>query len=158
VIIEGFLKSGTARKLVIAGGANYDSPFHRRLHELATDKVIFTGHIHDQSVIKELHCNCFVYVHGHSVGGTNPSLLKAMGYGNCVLALDTVFNREVLADGGIFFPRDEAVLAGEMQALEANPARVAELRQMGPERIRKNYTWEKIAGQYDTLFQEVAKR
>jgi len=119
---------------------------------------ILTGHIDDQEVIRELHCNCFVYVHGHSVGGTNPSLLKAMGYGNCVLALDTVFNREVLADGGVFFPRDEAVLAGEMQALEANPARVAELRQMGPERIRNNYTWEKIAGQYDTLFQEVAKR
>jgi glycosyltransferase involved in cell wall biosynthesis len=81
-----------------------------------------------------------------------------MGYGNCVLALDTVFNREVLAEGGVFFPRDVAVLASEMQALEANPERVAELRRMGPERIRKNYTWEKIAGQYDTLFQEIAAR
>jgi len=85
-------------------------------------------------------------------------LLKAMGYGNCILALDTVFNREVLADGGIFFPRDPAVLADEMRALEPNPTRVAELRRMGPERIRKNYTWEKIANQYDSLFREVAGR
>jgi glycosyltransferase involved in cell wall biosynthesis len=81
-----------------------------------------------------------------------------MGYGNCVVALDTVFNREVLADGGIFFPRDATVLAGILRDLESTPARVAELRRMGPERIRANYTWEKIAGQYDELFREVAAR
>jgi glycosyltransferase involved in cell wall biosynthesis len=158
LIARAFLKSGSQKKLVIAGGANYDSPFHREIRSLAGEKIILTGHIDDPEVIKELHCNCFVYVHGHSVGGTNPSLLKAMGYGNCILALDTVFNREVLADGGIFFPKDEQALAEDMKLLEADPARVAELRAMGPQRIRDNYTWEKIAGQYDDLFREVAAR
>ncbi len=158
VIARAFLASGSTKKLLIAGGANYDSQFHRDLQALAGDSVILAGHIDDQDIIRELHCNCFVYVHGHSVGGTNPSLLKAMGYGNCVLALDTVFNREVLADGGIFFPGDENVLASEMRALEADPALVARLRQKGPERIRAHYTWEKIAGQYDSLFREVAAR
>ena len=158
LIARAFLQSGTKKKLVIAGGANYDSPFHRELRAVAGENIILTGHIDDQEVIRELHCNCFAYVHGHSVGGTNPSLLKAMGYGNCILALDTVFNREALADGGIFFPRDESVLAEQMRVLEADPERLAELRRMGPERIRKNYTWEKIAGQYDTLFREVAAR
>ena len=156
LIMLGFLESGTARKLVIAGGANYDSPFHRRLREIANDRVIFTGHIHDQSVIKELHCNCFAYVHGHSVGGTNPSLLKAMGYGNCILALDTVFNREVLADGGLFFPKDSRNLAEQMRRIEAEPALVEELRRKGPERIEKDYTWDKVSDQYDRLFREVA--
>ncbi len=158
LIARAFLQSGSPKKLVIAGGANYDSPFHQELRALAGDRIILAGHIDDQEVIKELHCNCFAYVHGHSVGGTNPSLLKAMGYGNCVLALDTVFNREVLEEGGLFFPRDEAVLAREMRALEADPERVAEFRRMGPERVRKNYTWEKIARQYDELFQEVYAR
>lgn len=158
LIARAFLRTDSSKKLLIAGGANYDSPFHRELRALAGDRVILAGHIDDQEVIKELHCNCFVYLHGHSVGGTNPSLLKAMGYGNCILALDTVFNREVLEDGGVFFPRDEAVLAQEIRALEADPHRVAELRLMGPERIRKNYTWEKIARQYDDLFQEVHAR
>jgi glycosyltransferase involved in cell wall biosynthesis len=158
LIARAFLKSGSSKKLVIAGGANYDSDFHRELRRMSGEKVILTGHIDDQEVIKELHCNCFVYVHGHSVGGTNPSLLKAMGYGNCILALDTVFNREVLADGGIFFPKDEDVLAEDMKMLEGSPDRVAQLRAMGPERIRDNYTWEKIAGQYDDLFREVAAR
>jgi glycosyltransferase involved in cell wall biosynthesis len=158
VIARAFLRTDSSKKLLIAGGANYDSPFHRELRALAGDRIILAGHIDDQEVIKELHCNCFVYVHGHSVGGTNPSLLKAMGYGNCILALDTVFNREVLEDGGVFFPRDEAVLAQEMRALEADPHRIAELRLMGPERIRKHYTWEKIARQYDDLFREVHAR
>ena len=158
LIAEAFLESGSKRKLLIAGGANYDSPFHRKLRSLAGEKVILAGHIHDQNVLRELHCNCFAYLHGHSVGGTNPSLLKAMGYGNCILALDTVFNREVLAEGGIFFPADARVLAGEISEIESNPARVAELRRMGPERIRANYTWEKIASQYDDLFREVADR
>lgn len=158
LITEAFLASGSPRKLLIAGGANYDSPFHAKLRSLAGEKVILAGHIDDQEVIRELHCNCFAYLHGHSVGGTNPSLLKAMGYGNCILALDTVFNREVLADGGIFFPRDSAVLASRIRGIEAHPARAEELRRMGPERIRANYTWEKIANQYDDLFRAVANR
>ncbi len=156
LIVLGFLESATSKKLVIAGGANYDSPFHRRLREIATDRVIFTGHINDQSVIKELHCNSFAYVHGHSVGGTNPSLLKAMGYGNCILALDTVFNREVLADSGLFFPKDQHALAELIHRVEGDPSLVAQLRSRGPVRIRAEYTWEKISDQYNQLFQDVA--
>ncbi len=156
LIMLGFHESGTSRKLVIAGGANYDSPFHRQLRELANDRVIFTGHIHDQSVIKELHCNCFAYLHGHSVGGTNPSLLKAMGYGNCIVAFDSVFNREVLADGGLFFPKDSSVLAEQLRRIESDGALVSDLRRRGPLRIEKEYTWEKVSDQYDQLFREVA--
>ncbi|HEY8164928.1 MAG TPA: glycosyltransferase [Gemmatimonadaceae bacterium] len=156
LITDAFLRSGSPKKLLIAGGANYDSPFHRRLREMAGDNVLLAGHINDVDVIRELHCNCFAYVHGHSVGGTNPSLLKAMGFGNCILALDTVFNREALGDDGVFFPRDARVLADLMMKLEGNPRRVAELRAMGPRRIRQEYTWEKIASQYEDLFQRVA--
>jgi glycosyltransferase involved in cell wall biosynthesis len=155
LIADAFRMSGSSRKLLIAGGANYDSPFHRRLRELAGDNIILAGHINDEDVIRELHCNCFAYVHGHSVGGTNPSLLKAMGFGNCILALDTVFNREALGDWGAFFPRDARALAELMRQIEGNPRRVSELRAMGPARIRAEYTWEKIASQYEELFQSV---
>lgn len=156
LILRGFLESGTRKKLLIAGGANYDSPFHRSLRELANERIVFTGHIHDQSLIKELHCGCFAYVHGHSVGGTNPSLLKAMGYGNCILALDTVFNREVLSDSGLFFPKDQRILAELMRRVEGDSTLVAQLRSKGPARIRAAYTWDKVSDQYDRLFREVA--
>ncbi|MEO7367413.1 MAG: glycosyltransferase, partial [Gemmatimonadaceae bacterium] len=158
LIAEAFVESGSKKKLLIAGGANYDSPFHSRLRELSGASVILVGHIDDQDIVRELHCNCFAYLHGHSVGGTNPSLLKAMGFGNCILALDTVFNREVLAEGGLFFPRDAHVLAQMIRDVEENEPKVAELRRMGPERILANYTWDKIARQYNDLFLEVSAR
>ena len=155
LIMRAFLECGTRKKLLIAGGANYDSPFHRELRAMATDNVIFTGHIHDQSLIKELHCNCFAYVHGHSVGGTNPSLLKAMGYGNCILALDTVFNREVLADTGLFFSKDPRDLARLMGRVESEPELVDDLRAKAPRRVQREYSWDRIGEQYDQLFREV---
>jgi glycosyltransferase involved in cell wall biosynthesis len=157
LVIRGFLASGSAKKLVIVGGANYESEFHRRLKEVATDQVIFTGHIHDQSLLKELFCNCYAYVHGHSVGGTNPVLLRAMGYGACILAHDTVFNREVAAEAGLFFPTDDEALAALIRRVENDPGLVADLRQRGPRRITAEYTWDKIAGQYEQLFREVVE-
>jgi glycosyltransferase involved in cell wall biosynthesis len=156
LITEAFVRSRSKKKLVIAGGANYDSPFHRRLRHVATPSVIFTGHIHDQRVVKELHCNCFAYLHGHSVGGTNPSLLKAMGYGNAIAALDTVFNREVLDDAGLFFQKDVDDLALVLRRLEDSPELVRDLRLRGPKRILAHYTWEGVAEQYRRVFEEVA--
>ncbi len=144
--------------MVIAGGANYDSPFHRRLRALAADhptKLILTGHINDQAVIKELHCNCLAYVHGHSVGGTNPALLKAMGYGNCILAYDTPFNREVLGGTGLLWPNSRTALATMMRELEQDPVRVRWLRTLPQPRILAEYTWDKISRQYEELFLEV---
>jgi glycosyltransferase involved in cell wall biosynthesis len=156
LIVSGFLASGSSKRLVFAGGANYESEFHRRLRELATDRVIFTGHINDQTLLKELYCNCFAYVHGHSVGGTNPALLGAMGYGACILAHDTVFNREVLSDAGLYFSKDPQKLAALMRKVEGDPALIKDLRRRGPKRIEAQYTWDKITGQYEELFHEVA--
>jgi glycosyltransferase involved in cell wall biosynthesis len=161
LIVEAFFASGSTKRLVIAGGANYDSPFHRRLRQLAAEhpeKLMLTGHINDQAVIKELHCQCFAYVHGHSVGGTNPALLKAMGYGNCILAFDSVFNREVLADTGVFWSKDASTLAAIMRSLEADPERVVRLRALPQARILAEYTWDKISRQYEELFLELAAR
>jgi glycosyltransferase involved in cell wall biosynthesis len=156
LIVEGYNKAHTSKKLLIVGGANYESEFHRRLKSMASDRVLFTGHIHDQELLKELYCNCYAYIHGHSVGGTNPALLRAMGYGTCVIAHDTVFNREVLDGAGLLFPPEASALASLIQEVETNSDLVAELRARGPERIRKEYTWDKIARQYEQLFLEVA--
>ena len=79
-----------------------------------------------------------------------------MGYGNCILALDTVFNREVLDDSGLFFPKDEQKLAQLMRRVESDPRLVDELRRKGPERVEKEYSWDKVSDQYDRVFREVA--
>jgi hypothetical protein len=66
----------------------------------------FLGDVSNPEHIKELHCNAYGYIHGHSLGGTNPALLKGLGFGNCVFALNTAFNREVFQDYGILSERD----------------------------------------------------
>jgi glycosyltransferase involved in cell wall biosynthesis len=158
-MLEGFHRSRTTRSLIVVGGANYRDAFHARLQQIADGdaRIRLVGHVHDQALLKELWCNCSAYLHGHSVGGTNPALLRAMGYGSCVLALDTVFNREVLADAGRFFAKDVTEIARLIDDVDANPESVAVLRERGPARIRERYTWEGIVDGYERVFREVAK-
>lgn len=156
VIIEGFGRVKTRRILAIAGSANYRSAFVDRIKKIKDPRVRFLGHVGDAQHVKELHCNAYAYLHGHSMGGTNPSLLKALGCGNCVVALHTPFNQEVLRDHGIFFERDALDLARKIQDLESHPEVAADYRRRAPERIRQAYTWEKIADQYEELFRQLA--
>lgn len=156
LIVEAFAKVKTSKKLAIAGAANYRSAFVDRLKAARDSRIMFLGHVSNADHVKELHCGAYAYIHGHSLGGTNPSLLKALGYGNCVLALNTPFNREVLHNYGILFDADADDLARKIQRLENNPALAADYRRMAPRRIVEAYTWGKITDQYEELFQLLA--
>ena len=161
IIIEAFVRSRSTRTLIVAGGANFSSPWVNRVRAVADPRIRFVGHVSDPMVVRELHCNCYGYIHGHSLGGTNPALLKALGCGNLVLALDTPFNREVLtlasgSPAGLFFPRDPAALAQLIDEIDADAPRAKALREAAPRRIREAYTWEHITDQYEMLFREVA--
>jgi glycosyltransferase involved in cell wall biosynthesis len=156
VIVQAFESLRTDRVLAIAGGVNYKSPFLERLKQTRDLRVRFLGHVGNAEHVKELHCNAYAYLHGHSMGGTNPSLLKALGYGNCVVALRTAFNQEVLGEHGIFFERAPEDLARKLQELERHPEVAAEYRRIAPRRIQEAYTWEKITDQYEELFLQLA--
>jgi glycosyltransferase involved in cell wall biosynthesis len=156
LIVRAFEKVKTSRKLAIAGNVNYRSAFVEQLRQTQDERVKFLGHVGDAEHVKELHCNAYAYVHGHSLGGTNPALLKALGYGNCVLALGTAFNREVLQDYGVMFENDANDLARKIQEIEDRPAIAEEYRRRAPQRIREAYTWEKITDQYEELFLQLA--
>ena len=156
LIVRAFERVKTTRLLAIAGDANYRSPFVDRLKETTDMRVKFLGHVGNAEHVKELHCNAYAYVHGHSLGGTNPALLKALGYGNCVLALGTAFNQEVLQKYGILFDNNASDLARKIQDLEEHPEIAAEYRIRAPHRIREAYTWEAITNQYEELFVQLA--
>jgi glycosyltransferase involved in cell wall biosynthesis len=159
LIVRAFEKLKTTKLLAVAGGVNYKSEFVRRLQRTKDRRIRFLGHVGNAEHVKELHCNAYAYVHGHSLGGTNPSLVKALGYGNCILALNTPFNREVLEGYGIMFERDVDDLARQMQAVEDDPAMADEYRRHAPERILQAYSWESITDQYEEFFyQLVVKR
>ena len=162
LIIDAFSRVETDRTLVVAGSANYEDSWTRKLKEIAGARVRFLGHVSDRKHVAELHRNCYAYIHGHSLGGINPSLLKALGYGNCVLALDTPYNMEVLNgdDGiiyGIPFKRDTDDLARKIMAIDADPKRAAAFREIAPKRIEEAYTWDRITNQYAALFERITK-
>lgn len=153
--IDAFRKVETDKKLVIAGSANWKSPYIERIQKTADERVIFLGGVYEPGHIKELHAHCFAYVHGNEVGGTNPALLKALGYGNCVLALDNPFNAEVVADAGVMYSKDPSDLTRKMQALVDHPEKAEEYRRKGVERIRTAYRWDTITEGYEKLFQNL---
>jgi glycosyltransferase involved in cell wall biosynthesis len=156
LIVRAFENVSTPRVLAIAGHENYHSPFVDRLRQTSDRRVRFIGHVGSANDVKELHCNAYGYIHGHSLGGTNPALLTALGCGNCVLALRTPFNTEVLQHYGILFERDPLDLAAKLQHIEDHPEIAAQYRSCAPERIREAYTWDKITDQYEELFLHLA--
>jgi glycosyltransferase involved in cell wall biosynthesis len=158
LIISSFEKIRTDKILAIAGGVNYRSEFVERLRQTHDPRIRFLGHVGNAEHVKELHCNAYAYVHGHSLGGTNPSLVKALGYGNCIVSLNTPFNCEVLQDYGIMFERNPEDLRQKLQFIEDNPGIAAECRERAPERIREAYTWDHITDQYESFFCDLALR
>jgi glycosyltransferase involved in cell wall biosynthesis len=156
LIVKGFVRSRSPKVLAIAGGTNYQSSFVDDLRKTRDPRVRFLGHVGDSDTVKELHCNCYGYIHGHSVGGTNPALLKALGYGNLILALDNPFSREVLEDYGVLF-KDPGDLAANIHRLEANPQEAERYRQCAPRRIAEKYTWKHVTDQYEDFFQRLSE-
>jgi len=89
------------------------------------------------------------------MGGTNPALLKALGFGNCILAHENPFNAEVLGGHGFLF-RDASDLAEKIQLIEEQPELAEDYRRRAPERIRNFYNWDRITDQYEELFYQLA--
>jgi len=143
---------------VIVGSANFDSPIEDRLSEIAdSGRITWLGHISDQNVLTQLWAHCGVYVHGHSVGGTNPALLQALGAGAPTLALDTPFNSEVLPHGQHLFPHDAEGLAARIAAVVASRALREEMAQLGRQIIRERYRWDAVCDQYADVLTTLAQ-
>lgn len=142
-----------------AGGAV--SPLEERLARTDLQRPGFRwlGHVSDQQLLKQLWRHCALYVHGHSVGGTNPALVQALGLGSPTVALDTVFSREVLGAGWPTYPvgRPEQ-LAGLLTHLLDRPEARAKLSIRGREIIEERYRWEDVLGAYAELLARAARR
>jgi glycosyltransferase involved in cell wall biosynthesis len=152
VIVAGYARSDSALPLVVVGSAPYAAAHTARIAELAAgdDRIRLLGGVFDQELLDELYANAATYLHGHSVGGTNPSLLRAMGAGAHVIAWDVSFNREVAGEVATYFCDADGVTERLTEA-ESTPdvtfARGVRLR----ERARRLYDWEHVADGYEDL-------
>ena len=144
--------------LVVVGSANYEAPVVERLRTLhAAGAVRWLGHVHDRALLGALWTHCTAYVHAHTVGGTNPALLQALGCGAPTVALATPFNHEVVGPEQLF-PDDSDTLADLVAALLADPGRRRRLADRGREIVRSRYRWNDVCEQYEALMARVAGR
>jgi len=152
VILEGYRAAKTALPLVVIGGAPYSSAYQNHLKALARsdDRVRLVGSVWDQASLDQLYAHASIYLHGHSVGGTNPSLLRAMGAARPVIAYDVAFNREVLADRGRYF-EDDLGLRRELDDLETTPAEAERLGELARLRVGSEYAWDDSVAKLEAL-------
>ncbi len=156
IILREYGKTKLPKKLVIAGGANYKSPYFENLKKTGDERVIFLGPVYEEGHIEQLHLYCYLYLHGHEVGGTNPSLLKAMGCGNIIIAHDVRFNREVLGGHGLLWDKSEGSLQAQLEEAHRNYKKYAgELPKKCIERIRTYYSWDKVGVDHELFFRWV---
>ncbi|WP_347343522.1 DUF1972 domain-containing protein [Jatrophihabitans telluris] len=155
-IVEGYVASAARLPLVVVGSAPYADDYTARITGLADDRVRLLGGIWDQELLDQLYANSLTYLHGHSVGGTNPSLLRAIGAGAPTIAFDVSFNREVLGEAGQFFA-DPAGVAVAVDQAEADPAAAA-VRGKALQARAADYDWDDVAARYERLCQRLADR
>lgn len=152
VAVAGYRRSAARLPLVVVGSAPYSAEYTKRVRSCAAGdpRVRLIGSVYDQDLLDQLYAGALCYVHGHSVGGTNPSVLRAMGAGTAVLAWDVSFNREVARDHGRYF-RNDATLSDLIESVEADSEGAerdgAALREV----VRTEYRWDPVALAYEAL-------
>jgi len=159
-IIDEYKRSNVRRPLVVVGGARFESEYASSVFARADDKVRCVGSTYDAGELNGLYANCYAYLHGHEVGGTNPSLLRAMQAPAACVPIDVVFHREVLGDEALYFEKRTGGLTELLEQLEADESRVGQLCQIASERARTLYRWDAVAAAYAEVFEVVleAKR
>ena len=148
-IVQAFSLRPRGVKLLVLGNlVPQRNKYHARVMKAASDEVIFAGAIFEPEVVRALRLYGLLYLHGHQVGGTNPSLLEAMGAGNPVLAHNNRFNRWVAGAGAQYFSDVESCAAALDQLL-SNPARRQVLSQSCIRRSLTAFRWERVLSRYE---------
>jgi len=153
-IVEGFKQSKSRKLLVIIGDIRNNNSYVQSLLRHQSEQILFLGTIYDQAVLRAFRSYACAYLHGHSVGGTNPSLLEAMACSSLVIAHDNAFNREVLGDCGLYWSTRQDV-ASMLDAVDESRVNARHRKKSAAEIIRSRYTWSQIANSYLAALEEV---
>lgn len=147
-IIKGHLLSGQALPLLIIGG--YNSSFGSYLKSTyESDKIIFLGPVYDLPLLNSLRFYSYFYFHGHSVGGTNPSLLEAMASYSLIVAHNNIFNKAILEEDAFYFSSAEEI----KEILDKNINRVGYgyMLEKNADKIKTQYSWNHILNLLENL-------
>ncbi|MDB5392827.1 MAG: glycosyltransferase family 1 protein [Rhodospirillales bacterium] len=151
-MVQAFTRRPRSVPLVVLG--NYrpsERAYDRAVLEAAGPSVLFPGAIYDPAILNPLRHHCLFYMHGHQVGGTNPSLVEAMAAGGAVLAKDNPFNRWVTGPSALFFKNADECDARITEVLGGDPQRLNAMRTASYARHAEAFTWEHVLSRYESL-------
>ncbi len=154
-MLREFMLSKTKRKLAVITTANDKllKKLEEKYHIQSDPRINFTGTVYDAALLKRIREEAFSYLHGHEVGGTNPSLLEAMGSTALNLLYDVGFNREVGEDAALYWTKEPGNLAALLDRSDAMaPEEREAFGERAKKRIKEHYSWELIAAEYEKLF------
>lgn len=157
VMIREFMKSNSQKDFAIITNANdkFLNELEKKLHFKSDKRIKFVGTVYDQELLKKIRENAYAYFHGHTVGGTNPSLIEALSSTDLNLFVDVRFNKEVAKDCALYWSHKQGNLAKLIdKADELNKDEIAEMGRRAKKRVAEEYTWEKICRQYEDVFME----
>ena len=155
VMIREFMNSKSQRNLAIVTKVNdkFLNELEDKLHFKSDKRIKFVGTVYDQELLKKIRENAYAYFHGHTVGGTNPSLIEALGSTDLNLLVDVSFNKEVAEDCALYWSPNFGSLANMIDRVDQMDAdEIAKMGQRAKKRVAKEYTWEKISDQYEDIF------
>jgi glycosyltransferase involved in cell wall biosynthesis len=145
--------------IVLVGSSGYREAYDEQAARLASghDSVTYLGHVANDELLFSLWQHCGLYFHGHSVGGTNPALVQAMALGAPILARDTIYNREVLADTGDFVTPTTSEIIRSVRTLMSNPQARALMGARARDRALETFTWERMCENYFQVLKAATK-
>lgn len=155
IMIREFMVSDSTKDYAIITTENgkYSAQLQQKLQYKKDNRIKFVGAVYDRELIETIRERAYGYFHGHEVGGTNPSLLEALGTTKLNLLYDVCYNREVAEDAALYWTKDEGNLAALIAKVdEMNMTEIENYGKKAKQRIYDEYTWKLIADKYMTLF------
>lgn len=152
-IVRAFSAKPRGIRLVVLGSYLETVDFHCQVRNCASDEVLFLGAVYDKDIVSALRFFSRAYVHGHRVGGTNPSLVEALGAGCPVIAHDNPFNKWVAGQSAFYFRTEEECSVAFEQIASASPEILADMKKGSYERYLEEFTWESILQKYEGLLE-----
>ncbi|MEY8356624.1 DUF1972 domain-containing protein [Lachnospiraceae bacterium 54-53] len=155
IMIREFMKSNSKRDFAIITNANdkFLNKLEEKLHFKSDKRIKFVGTVYNQELLKKIRENAYAYFHGHTVGGTNPSLIEALGSTDLNMLVDVGFNREVAQNCALYWSRTPGDLAKLIDNADTmSRDQIGAMGKKARERVAEAYTWEKICGLYENAF------
>lgn len=154
-MIREFMRCNSKKDFALITNVNdrFLNELEDKLHFKTDKRIKFVGTVYDQELLMKIRENAYGYFHGHEVGGTNPSLLEALGSTDLNLLLDVGFNREVAEDAAVYWNKTPGSLASLIDRSDrANDEKRAEYGRKAKERIKDTYSWQYICHRYIDTF------